>query len=122
MRNGAITITLRPVARWFEGYSFQTIAWAFILLSIADLLATLQTVPTGILKEGNNVANVILNDYGIGGMILQKVLLVTLAIAILRLVVEHRPRLAFRVLWFSTLLMSFVALYHLTIFLGLLIG
>ncbi len=122
MRPTSISNAFAPVAQWFNGQTFSTLATAFVLLSLADLMATLQTVPTALLREGNGTANLMLQTYGIVGMVFYKSCLVFIVLGILWRVTQQKPRLAASVLWGALLLMGFVALYHLTIFAGLFVG
>lgn len=104
---------------WFQGQSLRLLSLAFILLSAADLLATLNTMPHGV-KEGNALAQTVLHLQGVTGFVVYKALLVTLALGVIWFVDRRNPRLARGVLWGAILLMTFIALLHLSIIGGLL--
>lgn len=98
---------------WFDGQSFAQLAGMFAVFSFVDLLATLRSIATGMVKEGNSLANSALQQYGIPGFITYKVLLVTLVIGAMWVVDRVNPRLARGVLWAGIIIMAFIAVLHL---------
>ena len=122
MNSQALASTFRPVSHWFAGQSFWMLVMVYTLLSYADLSATLQTVPTGFMREANGMANSMLQHFGAAGMIFQKAALVALVVITLHYVAARQPRLAVNVLWGAVLIMAFVALYHVTLIAGLIMG
>lgn len=106
---------------WFEGQSFGKLAAVFALLSFVDLLATLRTMATGLVHEGNALANSVLMAYGPMGFVAFKALLVLLVIGVTWVVDRSNPRLARGVLWGGILLMTVITLIHLANLASLLI-
>lgn len=106
---------------WFDGQSFAQLATVFVAFSLLDLLATLQVVATGEVREGNALANSIFAAHGAMGFMLYKTLLVLLILGAMRFVDRANTRLAHRVLWGGILLMAFIAIAHLAIMTSLLL-
>jgi hypothetical protein len=99
---------------WMRGLSFGQLAWTFILLSLADLMATVQLLDYGI-AEGNPLANATYLLSGPDGLIVYKAFLVTLILGLTWVIHRKRPALAINLLWASLLLMAVIALRHLAI-------
>lgn len=99
---------------WFAGYGFSTLAMVFVLLSAVDLLATVRLLPLGV-QEGNALAVTALRQYGLAGFALYKTVLVGVILLTLSLVERRNARLAHAVLWGANLLMTYIALLHVSI-------
>jgi hypothetical protein len=102
---------------WFRGQSFGYLAVAFVLLSLADLLATVALLPQGI-REGNLLADTWLKGYGLAGFYVYKAALVIVVLLATGLLTRYRPRLAHGILWAGLLLTGLVVLRHLAIVAG----
>ena len=100
---------------WFDGQSFRLLAFVFALFSFVDLLATIRTMATGTVKEGNALADAVLKHYGNPGFIVYKLLLVLVILGTTWVVNRTNPRLAHGVLWGGILLMAVITLRHLAI-------
>jgi hypothetical protein len=100
---------------WFDGQSFGLLATVFAIFSAIDLLATLETMATGVVREGNALADAILVHFGRPGFIVFKIALVLLVIGVTWVVRKPNPRLAHGVLWGGILVMAIVTLRHLAI-------
>lgn len=106
---------------WFTSQSFRDLAALFVLLSLADLIATLHLLPAGI-QEGNLLAAGWLYAYGTLGFVFYKFAMVSVVLGAMWLVQRSRPELALRVLWGAVVLMGVIALIHLAIMAGLTAG
>ena len=102
-----------------EGSSLPQLSLVFILLSITDLVATVRMMAAVGVKEGNPIADRILNNFGTPGFIAFKMLMVIFALALIWFINEHRPKMATLVLWAATLLMGFITLVHLALISGI---
>jgi hypothetical protein len=91
---------------------------AFVLLSAADLVATVRLVQAGFAREGNAWALGVLHLSGWTGLVVYKILLVGVILGALALVDRTRPRLSRVVLLAANGLMGAVALRHLAIMLA----
>ncbi len=105
---------------WLEAASPRTLAAAYVLLSVADLLCTMNAVgpdatPLGV-REGNPLARVVLSLLGPQGMVVYKAALVLLILGLVYLIQRRQPHTAHLVLWGAVLVMAVVALRHLAIF------
>ena len=100
---------------WFDGQSYALLAFVFSLLSFVDLLATLGLMPYGI-REGNGLANVVLERYHAAGLVVFKVLIVLIVLLCTWLVNGKNERTSRLVLWAGCLIMSVIVLRHLAIF------
>ncbi len=96
---------------WFTGHGYRTLSWLFVLLSAVDLYATVRLLTVGG-REGNALANGVLQQYGLPGFALYKIALVGVILLALYLVNQRNPRLAILVLWGANLLMTYIALWH----------
>ena len=99
---------------WFTGQTFALLATLYILLSLADLIATARLIPFGV-REGNALATLILRRYDMAGFILYKIALVIFVLGICRLIHLRDARLARIVLWLAVIAMGYVAILHITI-------
>ena len=106
---------------WIDRYSYAQLAIVFVLLSVADFLATTRMMPHGI-KEGNALANAALDLDGPAGLAVYKSILVIAVLGILWLVHRSNPRLARGVLWGGITVMGVIALLHLAIISGMASG
>ena len=100
---------------WFDGHSLTLLATTFILLSLADLVATLRLMTMGVIHEGNALANAVWGLHGPVGFVAYKTVLVALIIALIGLLHQRNARLARTIIWGGILLMSVIALRHLAI-------
>lgn len=99
---------------WMAEQRFHTLLSAFLLLSLADLFATLRMLPFGI-REGNALAEMVLLRYGAIGFVVYKCLLVLLIVALARIIDRRERRLAVNLLWGGILVMGYVSLMHLSV-------
>jgi len=100
---------------WFEGHSLALLFMTFILLSLADLAATLRLMLAGIIREGNALANSIWQSNGPFGFIAYKAALVLVVLSAIWFVHTRNPKLARTVLYGGILVMGVVALRHIAI-------
>ncbi|MEI6521460.1 MAG: DUF5658 family protein [bacterium] len=87
----------------------------FVLLSIADVICSWQSIINGGMREANNYALRMLMKFGSVGFIYYKTLLVIIIIAILWIVAQYRPRTALTVMVLANILMGALAVYHILI-------
>jgi len=99
---------------WFEGQSYALLATVFTLLSFVDLLATLRMMPEGV-REGNALADYVLQHYHKPGFIALKVTMVLIVLLCTWVVEQKNARASRLVLWAGCLIMSVVALRHVAI-------
>jgi len=106
---------------WFQGQSLFELCLLFALLSLADLLATLKLLKNGV-SEGNAAARFVLERFHAPGFIVYKVALVGLLLVVVRIIWRDKPATGRVLLWSANLLMTVIALMHITIMLGMMIG
>ena len=106
---------------WFRGQSLGELCLLFVLLSLADLLATLKLMKNGV-SEGNPTARAMLEHFGIPGFIGYKIALVALLLVVVRIIWRDKPATGRVLLWTANLLMTVIALMHITIMLGMMVG
>jgi len=107
---------------WFTGQSFFILAMLYLILSFADLYATIRLLgfdniagnPLGT-REGNPLANWVLVHYGIVGFAMFKILLVFVVLGVIKLIERQRLRVAHILLWAANIIMAYVAILHITI-------
>ncbi|MEI6521461.1 MAG: DUF5658 family protein, partial [bacterium] len=87
-----------------------------------DLLATIQTVGSGMMNEGNSLANAAFKQYGIFGLIIVKFISTLLAVYLLNIAYEKKPSFTLHALWIANLTLGFIALYHSVLILGIIIS
>lgn len=114
-------IDLTPLKTWFSNVSYSDMIDLLVLLCAVDLLATIQTVGSGIMNEGNALANVAFNQYGIFGLIFLKAFTTMLAVYLLNLTYKKIPDFTINALWIANLTMGFIALYHSVLIFGIII-
>ncbi len=102
-------------AGWFEGHSLALLCATYILLSTADLVATLRLMLAGVISEGNALADYIWTHSGPAGFIIYKIVLVSFILVVVKLLQQHNDKFARMVLYSGILVMSAVALRHLAI-------
>lgn len=102
---------------WFSGQSLALLATVFIMLSVADLVATQRLLPVGV-KEGNALAALVLSHFGHVGFIVYKLALVAVVVLACVAIDRRDPGLARTILWGGILLMGVIALIHLAIMAG----
>lgn len=103
---------------WMSQHSFGMLAAAFVVVSIADLVATLRAMEfsDGRVQEANGAAAAWMQQFGPVGMVAFKLLLMTGAVLLLWAVDSQNPKLARGVLWLAVVGMGFLTLWHLKIF------
>jgi hypothetical protein len=101
-----------------NAHYFWISAFTFVLLSIADLICSWQSIIKGGMREANNYALRMLMKFGPNGFIYYKTLLVIIIITILWIVAQYRPRTAFTVMILANILMGALAIYHILIITG----
>jgi hypothetical protein len=99
---------------WFTGQSYALLASLYVLLSAADLLATVRWMKFGAVKEGNPSANIIFKQYGLPGFIAYKAVLVAFVLLLIYIVEKRNRPLAHYVLWGANILMGFLAILHIS--------
>jgi REP element-mobilizing transposase RayT len=92
---------------------------AFILVSVADLFATMRLLAMGVISEGNALANWVLREFGNNGFILFKLLLIALILALAAVIHARRPAVGRAVLWTGILLTGVVLIRHIAIMLAI---
>lgn len=92
---------------------------AFVLVSIADLFATMRLLAMGVIREGNVLADRVLRDFGDRGFILFKLLLITLILGLAAFIHSRRPSAGRAVLWAGILLTGVVLIRHIAIMLAI---
>lgn len=110
----------KPKYFWTESLAepkYRDLVAAFLLVSFADLFATLRLLAMGAIREGNAVANWVLAQFGGIGFIIFKVLLVALVLIIAGYINTRRPGVARSVLWAGILITGVVLLRHIAIML-----
>jgi len=99
---------------WFTGQSFLMLAVLYLILSFADLYATIRQLAFGI-NEGNMLANWVLAHFGIPGFAVYKMLLVFFVLGVIKLIERRRMRVAHILLWAANITMAYVAILHIAI-------
>jgi hypothetical protein len=115
-------IDVSPIKIWFSNVSFDDMITLLVLLCAVDLLATIQTVGSGMMNEGNALANMALQQYGIFGLITLKFISTLLAVYILDIAYTKKPSFTLQALWIANLTLGFIALYHSVLLLGIMIS
>jgi hypothetical protein len=115
-------IDFSPVKAWFSNVNYDDMITLLVLLCAVDLLATIQTVGSGIMKEGNAIANIAFKQYGIFGLILLKSVSTIFAVYLLNLSFVKKPDFTIQALWIVNLVLGFVAIYHSVLIFGIIIG
>ena len=69
-------------------------------------------------KEGNSLADFILKQYGHGGFVVYKLVMVAFILGLLWIIFQRDARRGRFVLWFAIIVMSFLAVLHLSIMFG----
>lgn len=100
---------------WFDGHSFSLLAMLFVLFSAIDLYATMLLLQHRIIREGNALADLVLQRYGFSGFIAMKIILVLVVITSAWLVTRSNLRLGLGLLWAGILVMAVVILRHIAI-------
>ncbi|HEY3415295.1 MAG TPA: DUF5658 family protein [Armatimonadota bacterium] len=98
---------------WFIDQPYRVLAGVFVLLSLADLSATLHLLRSGAIQEGNALALTILRLYGPAGMAAYKVALVLVILTLGWLIDRKDHRLSQIVMWSASVLMGYIALRQL---------
>ncbi|MHB9025995.1 MAG: DUF5658 family protein [Armatimonadota bacterium] len=98
---------------WLVDLPFRDLAGVFVLLSLADLAASLQLLRSGDIREGNELALTVLMLFGIRGLAVYKVFLVAVILVLCWLIDRKNHPLAQIVMWGAILLMGYIALRHL---------
>ncbi|MHB0938609.1 MAG: DUF5658 family protein [Armatimonadota bacterium] len=99
---------------WFTGQSFALLAVLYLILSFADLYATIRLIPFGI-KEGNPLADWALQNYGNIGFAVYKLVIVLFLLGIVRVIERRKVHTAHLLLWTANIVMAFVAIRHIAI-------
>lgn len=99
---------------WFTGYSFRQLALLYVVLSLADLYATLRLIPFEI-REGNALARHVLEQYDFPGFLAYKVALVAFVLLVVKIIDARDARRSEMVLWAANIAMAYVAILHITI-------
>ncbi len=115
-------IDFSPINTWFKNVAYDDMITMLVLLCAVDLLATIQTVVSGMMNEGNSLANVAFKQYGVFGLILLKTCTTILAVYLLNLTYLKKPSFTIKALWFMNLTLGFVALYHSVLIIGIITG
>jgi hypothetical protein len=102
---------------WFSGQSYGKLAVVFMLLSLADLAATMRLLPMGV-REGNLLADRWLTQYGMLGFIFYKAALVAVVLMATWILARYRPNLSKTVLWTGLMVTGLVVIRHLGIVAG----
>ena len=104
---------------WFRGHAYGILALTFVLLSVADLVASIRVLPLGSapldVREGNRLAHAIWVTHGAAGFITYKLALVLVVLVAVWLIDRRSPATSRGVLWGANVLMALVALRHLAI-------
>ena len=98
---------------WFIDLPFRDLAGVFVLLSLADLAASLQLLRSGDIREGNELALTVLMLFGIRGLAVYKAFLVVVILVLCWLIDRKNHPLAQLVMWGAIILMGYIALRHL---------
>ncbi len=115
-------IDLSLLKKWFSNVSYEDMITLLVLLCAVDLLATIQTVGSGMMNEGNSLANAAFKQYGIFGLIIVKFISTLLAVYLLNIAYEKKPSFTLHALWIANLTLGFIALYHSVLILGIIIS
>lgn len=115
-------IDISPIKTWFNNVSFDDMITLLVLLCAVDLLATIQTVGSGMMTEGNALANMAFQKFGIFGLITLKFVSTLLAVYILNIAFTKKPSFTLQALWIANLTLAFIALYHSVLLIGIMIS
>lgn len=99
---------------WFTGQSFALLAVLYLVLSFADLYATIRLIPFGI-REGNPLADWALTQHGTLGFAMYKLVIVLFLLGIVRIIERQKVHTAHLLLWAANIIMAFVAIRHIAI-------
>jgi hypothetical protein len=99
------------------GPSQEELVAAFLIISLADLIATLRMMAAGFIREGNTLAAAIIHDYGILGMIVYKLVLMAIVVTIAAVLLPRRRSAARGILWTGIIITGIVLLRQLAIML-----
>ncbi|MHB9130269.1 MAG: DUF5658 family protein [Armatimonadota bacterium] len=100
---------------WITTPSIGQLEMVFLLLSLADLSATIKMMMEGLIREGNQLAATVLHFHGIYGLIAYKMTLVLIVITTTWIVSRQKPELATKVLWGAILLMGVIGLKQISV-------
>lgn len=83
----------------------------YILVSALDLIFTIILLNRGGFRESNPIALYVLSIWGIKGMIVFKMLLVSMILIVTQIVVRQRPTTARMILYLGTFVVSLVLIH-----------
>ncbi|WP_437186315.1 DUF5658 family protein [Planctomicrobium sp. SH668] len=97
----------------------ETESTVFILVNLLDFFATYFGLANGVFRESNPIANWFLEGWGVKkGLLIYKLVMVTLVCVIAQIVYPHRPRTARMILIGGSLVVGYVVIYSVRLLLA----